>query len=166
MSYKKGPLVRAERIPRTGNAHLLPAGGNIAAVDFGTTSVSLAYSTIGDNTVNTFKFETKERVPNAILLKRADEKGSREIGGPMTVEAFGTAAQLKFTTMRGSQYENYIYFERIKMLMKRDKVSDSSVIKCLTLIAFVEDKQTDCCSVILRRNLLPCRGDCVHIETC
>ena len=91
--------------------------GNIAAIDFGTTSVSLAYTTKGDDKVNTLALdsETKSvRVLNVILLSTKK--------GKVAVEAFGANAQKKYKIMKQSDYSSYIYFERIKVLLGRDQV--------------------------------------------
>ena len=91
--------------------------GNIAAIDFGTTSVSLAYTTKGDERINNLALEINEsneliRVRNAILLKK--EKSNK-----ITVEAFGSHATKKFTLTRKDQYSDYICFGRIKILMRK-----------------------------------------------
>ena len=115
-SYKP-PLSRASKIPRT-DANYRVTDGNIAAIDFGTTLVSIAYTTKGDEKVSTFILDTETqdtRVPNAILLKRE--------GREITVAGFGGIARKKFSSMRSGQHIEYIYFERIKMLMKRDEVN-------------------------------------------
>ena len=116
MSPYKCPLSRADKVPRTAAGYRV-TGGNIAAIDFGTTSVSLAYTTKGDERVSTLILDSEERstrVPNAVLLKKGQ--------GEVTVEAFGNIAKNKFASLRSSDHEEHVYFERIKMLMKRDKV--------------------------------------------
>ena len=110
------PLKRADKQKRSEDQNLLPRQ-NVAAVDFGTTFVSLAYATRGDDKVNTFKLNsTFERVPNAILLKKVD-------GNKCVVEDFGFKAQDAYCKVRPRLLPNYIYFERIKMLLERDEVS-------------------------------------------
>ena len=110
------PLYRAIKQKRSEDQNLLPTQ-NIAAIDFGTSCVSLAYTTRGYDKVNMFKFESKfQRVPNAILLKKVD-------GNKCVVEDFGFNAQDTYCKVRPSQLPNYIYFERIKMLLERDEVS-------------------------------------------
>ena len=119
------PLHRAEKHKRSEDQNLSPKQ-NIAAVDFGTTCVSLAYTSRGYDKVNTFKFESKfQRVPNAILLKKVD-------GNKCVVEDFGYKAQETYCKVRDGQLPNYIYFERIKMLLERDEVS--TPIEFLSLI--------------------------------
>ena len=113
MSY----LSRADKIPRT-EAGYRVTDGNIAAIDFGTTSVSLAYTTKGDKDVLTLPLDTEAkstRILNVILLKKE--------GAGIKVEAFGGNAKKKFGQLRSSDHSNYIYFERIKMLMRREKVN-------------------------------------------
>ena len=113
----KPPLSRANKIRRE-DAGYRVTDGNIAAIDFGTTSVSLAYTTKGDDEITSFKLDTEDkstRVPNVILLKK---EGGRKV----SVAAFGNVARSRFTLMRKNDHPNYIYFERIKMLMKREKV--------------------------------------------
>ena len=90
---------------------------NVAAIDFGTTSVSLAYTTERDDKINTFFIDQiHERVPNAILLEKMND-------GIYEVKAFGTRAQDAHTKIR--DHQNYVYFERIKMLLERDEVTPS-----------------------------------------
>ena len=113
----KPPLSRAEKIPRT-DAGYRVTDGNIAAIDFGTTSVSLAYTTKGDKKVATLILDHEDkstRVPNAFLLKKEDD-------GKMKVEDFGSIARKKFTSMKPDDHHTHVYFERIKMLMRREKV--------------------------------------------
>ena len=115
-------LRQAKRIPRT-EAGYRVTDGNIAAIDFGTTSVSLAYTTTGDKEVSTYKFGREAhstRVPNAILLKKN--------GLNVKVDSFGSAAWIKFVSIVPSQYGEYIYFERIKMLLKREKVCNGVLL--------------------------------------
>ena len=114
----KPPFSKADKIPRT-EAGYRVTDGNIAAIDFGTTSVSLAYTTKGDDKVSTLVMDTEDqsnRVPNAILLGKNERK--------MNVVSFGSFARKKFETIKSSEYSRYVYFERIKMLLKRDKVSN------------------------------------------
>ena len=92
-------------------------GGNIAAIDFGTTSVSLAFTTKGDDKVQTIAVENEDmslRVVNVILLKKNEAE--------LKVKGFGMNARKKFGAIPKDKYSEYIYFERIKMLMKREKV--------------------------------------------
>ena len=108
------PLSRANK--KKSSERQLPVPGNIAAIDFGTTALTLSYSTSGSSEVKTLKFDynVDSRVPNAILL---EHKGSKVL-----VLALGKMAKSIFTSARAGDRKNYIYFERIKMLLKRDKV--------------------------------------------
>ncbi|XP_011406946.1 PREDICTED: heat shock 70 kDa protein 12A-like [Amphimedon queenslandica] len=118
----KPPFSRASKIPRT-DAGFRVTDGNIAAIDFGTTSVSIAFITKGDEKVNTLTLDNEDqstRVPNAVLLKKDD--------GKMKVEAFGSIARKKFTSMRLNEHHTHVYFERIKMLMRREKAVDRDTV--------------------------------------
>ena len=89
---------RVEKIPRT-EAGYCVTDGNIAIIDFGTTSVSLAYTTKGDEKISTLPLETKaksKRIPNVILLKKE--------GAEIKVEAFGGNAKKKFGQLRPGDY--------------------------------------------------------------
>lgn len=115
MSDYKPPLSRAQKIQREGaSCHL--TRGNIAAIDFGTTSVSLAYTTSGNRDILTLHLDNEgsTRVANAVLFKR--ESCS------ISVAAFGNHARKKFSATRPSEYGDYIYFERMKMLLTREQV--------------------------------------------
>ena len=109
------PLSRANRIKCSDNER--PVAGNIAAIDFGTTSLTLSYVTTGDKDISTIKFgsENDARIPNAILLERSKD-------GKYIATAIGNTARTNFSRVRGEKRMTYIYFERIKMLLKRDKV--------------------------------------------
>ena len=110
------PLSRADKVPRT-DAGYRVTDGNIAAIDFGTTSVSLAFTTKGDKDVVTLPLDIKTkstRTLNVILLKKE--------GAGIEVDAFGEYAKKKFGVIKPLEYTNYIYFERIKMLMRKERV--------------------------------------------
>ena len=115
----KEPFRRAKKIARIDPGFPV-SKGNIAAIDFGTTSVSLAYVAERDNLehgANTLQLDSgmmSVRVANAILL--------RDNGQSLEVVEIGGAAQTSFMRMRQENYSKHIYFERIKMLMKRDQV--------------------------------------------
>ncbi|XP_011407518.1 PREDICTED: heat shock 70 kDa protein 12A-like [Amphimedon queenslandica] len=119
----KPPFRKAKKIPRE-DAGYRVTDGNIAAIDFGTTSVSLAYTTKGDKKVSTLILDHEDkstRVPNAFLLKKEDD-------GKMKVEDFGSIARKKFTSMKPGDHHTHVYFERIKMLMRREKVVDRDTV--------------------------------------
>ena len=120
--YQPEPLHRSDKKKRTEFDMTLQPRQMIAAIDFGTTFVSLAYITSGDDKVNTLKLDsTFERVPNAILLKRVP-------GNKCVVEDFGFKAQASYCKIRTSEQQNYIYFGKIKMLLERDEVSTVSLL--------------------------------------
>ena len=113
MALSKGPLSRAEKIEQA--SHVLQRSKCIAAIDFGTSSLSVAYTTPvtrGDIKVLPL-YRAYERVPNAILITVDRAKNQ------YTTLEVGHRAQSQYSKNAG----NYIYFERIKNLLKRDKVS-------------------------------------------
>ena len=103
---------------------------NIAAIDFGT-SVSLAYTMKGDEHINVLVLNIRDmtkRNPNAVLLKREGKK--------IIAVAFGNEARERMR--RGANYDSeYIYFERIKMLLRREKVSYSYTPLVLIVYHFI-----------------------------
>ena len=106
------------KISRTEAAYRV-ADGNIAAIDFGTSSISLAYTTKGDDKISMIPLETEKRKPralNTILLRKV--KSEEKI----TVEALGGKARQIYERKRKAEYSECIYFERIKMLLRRDQV--------------------------------------------
>ena len=116
MALSKGPLKRAEKIKQV--SHVLQRSKCIAAIDFGTSSLSVAYTTPvtgGDVRVLPL-YRTYERVPNAILI--TVDKASNQY----TTMAVGHTAQSLYNDLKGNA-KNFIYFERIKNLLERDKVS-------------------------------------------
>ena len=110
------PLHRAEKIRREDESGFLKTGGNIAAIDFGTTFCTLAYTTRGDAEVNTLKLGgIHQRVPNAILIHKLVDQ--------CRVVEFGYRAQDTYAKMRPNDRVSHIYFERMKMILERDEVS-------------------------------------------
>ena len=108
------------------------ATGNIAAIDFGTTSISIAYTTVGSEKVrgNDLRIpqfmklgaRQERRVPNAILFKKVDGDSSK-----VTLESIGDAAQKAYESARDKT--KVIFFERIKMSMRRtDRVCLITVV--------------------------------------
>ncbi|XP_019856531.1 PREDICTED: heat shock 70 kDa protein 12A-like [Amphimedon queenslandica] len=119
----KPPLARAEKVPRTDTNYRVTEG-NIAAIDFGTTSVSLAYTTKGDEKINAFILDAQDKAArdtNAVLFKRE---------GKVSVGAFGNSARSQFIIMKKAK--NYdqenVYFERIKMILKRESDVDRQTL--------------------------------------
>ena len=111
-----GPLLRARKVLRIKSGFRVTKG-NIAAIDFGTTFCTVAYTTSGTDLINILKIDgIHERVPTAILLQSLAR-------GEYKVAEFGYGAQKACSKMRASDRHNYIYFEQIKMILKRDDVS-------------------------------------------
>ncbi|XP_019861154.1 PREDICTED: heat shock 70 kDa protein 12A-like [Amphimedon queenslandica] len=114
MALSKGPVPRADKIPRA--TPVLQDIKCIAAIDFGTSSLSVAYTaptTRGDVKVLALH-STLERVPNAILIMKEQE------GEQYTTIGIGNQAQNIYSSMR-KDVKNVTYFERIKNLLERDK---------------------------------------------
>ena len=112
MALSKGPLLRAEKIKQA--SHVLQRSKCIAAIDFGTSSLSLAYTTpvTGGDIKVAHLYKSCERVPNAIAI--TVDRASNQY----TTSAIGHKAQ----NIYSKNVENYLYFERIKNLLERDKV--------------------------------------------
>ena len=119
MALSKGPLPplrRAEKIARS--TPVLQGSSCIAAIDFGTSSLSVAYTTPTDGQVKLVplhQHSTYERVPNAILILKDQENQQCKVIG------VGYKAQSIYSTKKETQ--NVIYFERIKTILERDTVS-------------------------------------------
>ena len=114
MALSKGPLRRAEKTEQA--SHVLQRSKCIAAIDFGTSSLSVAYTTpvTGDVKV-VHLYKSCERVPNAILIT-VDRANNQ-----YTTMEVGHRAQNIYSDLRENA-KNFIYFERIKNLLERDKV--------------------------------------------
>ena len=105
--------VVARRVPRT-SARFRQTPLNIAAIDFGTTNCSLAY-TIGFESNSgpellTFN-STLYRVPTAILF---DENGK--------ATDFGHDAHEQYRNLEDKERLRCTYFEQIKMELQNDEV--------------------------------------------
>ena len=106
--------VMAKRIPRKTSSFRVHSG-NIAAIDFGTTNCSVAYTTFGSRPeegprrlpLNT----TYYRVPTAILFK---PDGS--------IDSFGYDARAEYLNLDDEERLQYAYFEHIKMNLQHDEV--------------------------------------------
>ena len=96
----------------------------VAAIDFGTTYCSIAYTLYGSKEVLKCKLEdTHDRVPNAILIDK----------GKNTVVSFGYRAQAQFAQLHKlREKKNYVYFERMKMILYRTAVS-----ACKSLLVYL-----------------------------
>ena len=102
-----------------GETVAMPPEGNIAAIDFGTTYCSLAYTTEGDPNANCIKPDGyNSRVPTAILLKKKDTADS-SASIPCAIIAFGSQANFH---LRAKDADKHLYFERMKMNLQHDPV--------------------------------------------
>ena len=112
--YQPNGVRKTRKVPRS-VAGFRKTTGFIAAIDFGTTYCSVAYTLEGENDFIKLTLNgVHTRVPNAILI----ERGSNE------VDSFGYRAQEKFASLK-KQREKFIYFERMKMILYRTQVSQS-----------------------------------------
>ena len=112
----KEPLSRANKVTRSVSGYRT-TNNNIAAIDFGTISVTLSYTTLGDKEISTLTLDEANkdtRVPNSILLRKNNKIFS--------IASFGNNARDIYTKMRTTDKEKHVYFERIKMLMKKEQV--------------------------------------------
>ena len=117
MALSKEPLLRAQKIPR--GSHKLIRSRCIAAIDFGTSSLSVAYTTPYDGNIKILPLHsTYERVPNTILIKK-DQEGKQYD----TIGIGYNAQKIYSSRSRRRGAEKFIYFERIKKILERDKVS-------------------------------------------
>ena len=92
----------------------------IAAIDFGTSNCSLAYS-VDRETVNTVCLcEAFDRVPTAILIEPEDKTshGSGNYSMPMTVIDIGKVAQQSYGNLPKEEYIMHLYFECFKMKLR------------------------------------------------
>ncbi|XP_011407565.1 PREDICTED: heat shock 70 kDa protein 12A-like [Amphimedon queenslandica] len=115
MALSKGPLsplAKAEKIHRV--TPVLQGSSYVAAIDFGTSSLSVAYTTPTDGRIELVPLHsTYERVPNALMILKDQENQQCKVTG------IGYRAQSIYgDKKRGAQ--NFIYFERIKTLLERD----------------------------------------------
>lgn len=84
----------------------------VAAIDFGTTSCSLAYSI--DGTIENLDINSsKKRVPTAILLRK-------EAKNECNVERFGSVAQDTAIALSSPAHNGYHYFEFFKMHLHQE----------------------------------------------
>ncbi|XP_019859066.1 PREDICTED: heat shock 70 kDa protein 12A-like [Amphimedon queenslandica] len=129
MASSKEPLTRAEKIPRGPDS--LKRSKCIAAIDFGTSSLSVAYTTPTDDQIRLVPLHnTYERVPNSILIAKNQGKDEgqkqddqNEEQQQYTVTGIGYKAQTMYSNVANNA-EKYIYFERIKKLLGRDQSLD------------------------------------------
>lgn len=95
--------------------------GDIAAIDFGTTGLSLAFTTQGSeeckaNVILLDEHKHNLRVYNGIHIKKINNLSYE-------VTAIGDTARDDFMRLRVGDLDKYIYFEQIKMLLKREEVN-------------------------------------------
>ena len=90
----------------------------IAAIDFGMTSCSLAYTLSDkDQVINIGLNWVLERVPIAILLKKTSSSLHS-----FKVAKFGFQAQDEITKL-GAKLQEYVYFDWFKMKLSQEAVS-------------------------------------------
>ena len=101
----------AKRVPRKESGYRIPSD-NIAAIDFGTTYCSLAYTIVGMERLLKLPLNGYHlRVPTAILFK---PDGS--------IDSFGYNARNEYLNLDDEERLHYAYFEQIKMDLQHDKV--------------------------------------------
>ena len=116
--YHPNGVRKTSAVPRRG-AGFRPASGYVAAIDFGTTFCSVAYTLHKSDETLTLKLNgAHTRVPNAILIEKESS----------TVAAFGYRAQEYFSRLPKKEQKRYIYFERMKMILYRARVSSCTAV--------------------------------------
>ena len=91
----------------------------IAAIDFGTTFCSLAYSLSDDDKVNLIELNPhQQRVPTAILLRKQGlaTDGTQQL----VIHKFGFDAQHRTIALTEEERPDHVYFELVKMLLYSD----------------------------------------------
>ena len=112
--YQPNDVRKTRKVPRS-VAGFRKTTGFIAAIDFGTTYCSVAYTLKNEKDFIKLTLDGHHtRVPNAILIERGSHK----------VDSFGYRAQERFTCLK-KQQEKFMYFERMKMILYRTPVSQS-----------------------------------------
>ena len=105
----------ARRVPRTESGFRVPSS-NIAAIDFGTTNCSVAYTTVGSGPEEDPRRlplnSTHCRVPTAILFKPDG-----------TIDSFGYEARAEYLNLDDQDRLKYAFFEQIKMSLQHDGVN-------------------------------------------
>ena len=137
--YKANRISRAELQQKYPDASRFnKTDGNVAAIDFGTTFCSLAFTTVANpdlvdmrsvdiNTVRLNGYYT--RVPTVILLRESESTSSASCDDlfmsrtcDYEVVSFGYDAMTQLCSMRASEWSKYLYFERFKMTLQQDEV--------------------------------------------
>ena len=102
---------KAKPTPRIESSFREPSG-NIAAIDFGTTNCSIAYTIVGSRREEILPLNTTHhRVPTAILF---------EPDG--TILSFGYDARAQYLDLDDEGRLEHAYFEQIKMTLQHDEV--------------------------------------------
>ena len=110
--YYPNGASKARKIPRS-DADFRRSSPYVAAIDFRSTYCSVAYALEGEKEIIKLPLDgPNTRVPNSILIEKKSS----------TVDAFGHGAQHRFSQLK-EQQENYLLFEKIKMILYRSQVS-------------------------------------------
>ena len=116
-------VLKTRRVPRS-EAGFRQSSGYVAAIDFGTTYCSVAYALQREKEILRLPLDGPlTRVPNAILIERKNN----------TVVAFGYGAQNQFAQVPKGQQKDYIYFERMKMILYRKQVNYERIPSLYTI---------------------------------
>ena len=104
----------AKRVPMKESGFHVHSG-KFAAIDFGTTNCSVAYTTVGSGSEEGPRRlplnRTYYRIPTAILFK---PDGS--------IDSFGYDARADYLNLENEERLEYAYFEQVKMNLQHDKV--------------------------------------------
>ena len=91
----------------------------IAAIDFGTSNCSLAYSVDRGKTIEKlYPSESHDRVPTAVLLEPDDKQSCPTHSIPMSVIDIGKVAQQSYGNLKEEDYDKCLYFECFKMNLR------------------------------------------------
>ena len=117
--YHPNGTPRSQKVRRS-DAGFRKASGYVTAIDFGSTFCSVAYTLHGKEEILKLPLDGARhtRVPNAILIERESN----------TVAAFGYQAQEKYSKLSKGDQKKFIYFERMKMILYRGRVSQRDFI--------------------------------------
>ena len=112
--YLPNGTPRSQKVRRN-DAGFRRASEYVAAIDFGSTFCSVAYTLHGKEEILKLPLDgaNHTRVPNAILIERESN----------SVAAFGYRAQEKYSKLSKGDQKKYIYFERMKIILYRGRVS-------------------------------------------
>ena len=120
--YHQNCTPKSRKVPRS-YISFRKASEYVAAIDFGTTFCSVAYTLKADDEIRKLPLDGHHtRVPNAILIAKESNE----------VAAFGFRAQEKFSRLRKGDQKGYVYFERMKMMLYRGQVDQQvNVLECI-----------------------------------